>query len=222
MKLNTNLLSVAQQLRRDMIKAGIDFRKAVHLGTKEAADGLKLALRQQVRNANLGSKMEKTWQSEIFPKGQMSANAAAIVYSKAPNIIAAFERGIYIGTKNKTYLAIPTKNAPKKGVGGQRISPNNWPDGRFGKLRLVKTKRGLFLVAENLRASYRRKDKSFSGYRKASDTAVKKNKGLTTVIMFVLVRQVRLPKKLDVDREFKKWSAAYPAIIERNLARGYR
>jgi hypothetical protein len=202
-----------------MAKAGADFRRAVQLGTKQAGSGLKMALRQQVRTANLGTRMEKTWQDEVFPKSGNSANAAVIVYSKAPKIIAAFDNGVYIKSKSGTFLAIPTKNAPRRGFDGKQVTPTNWPEHRFGKLRLVKTKRALLLVADNLTASYRRKDKSFRGFRRASDKAIKANRRLATVVMFILVRQISLPKKLDVEREFKKWSAAYPALIERNLER---
>jgi hypothetical protein len=35
------------------------------------------------------------------------------------------------------WLAIPTENAPRKGVGGKRISPSTFPEQCLGRLRLV-------------------------------------------------------------------------------------
>jgi hypothetical protein len=41
--------------------------------------------------------------------------------------------------------------------------------------------------------------------------------GLTTVVMFLLVPQVKLPKRLDVTRAAERWSAQLPALIEQQL-----
>lgn len=39
--------------------------------------------------------------------------------------------------KSCVWLAIPTPLAPKRGVGGKRIHPGNFPEHRFGLLRFV-------------------------------------------------------------------------------------
>lgn len=218
----SNLGQLAADLRRDMIKAKVDFARAIQLATKESGSGLKLGLRLQLRGAGLGARMEKTWQDEVFPKGRDSPNAAVIVFSKAPDIISAFDRGGYIKAKGGIFLAIPTKNAPRRGMDGKKLTPANWPNHRLGKLRIVRTRNALLLVADDLRASFSKKDKKLRGFKKASKSAIAKQKGLTTVVMFILVQQSRMPKKLDVDREFKKWAAAYPVLIERNLKNAHR
>jgi hypothetical protein len=41
--------------------------------------------------------------------------------------------------------------------------------------------------------------------------------GLTTVVMFLLVPQVRMPKRLDVARAAETWSARLPALIDRHM-----
>ena len=41
--------------------------------------------------------------------------------------------------------------------------------------------------------------------------------GLTTVVMFLLVPQVKLRKRLDVARAAERWSAQLPALIEQQL-----
>jgi hypothetical protein len=40
---------------------------------------------------------------------------------------------------------------------------------------------------------------------------------LATVVMFLLVPQVKLRKRLDVARVAERWSAQLPALIERQL-----
>lgn len=214
---------IAQDFKKDLRKIEAMARRGVTLARNEAGDGLKLALRQDTLQAGLGKKIEKSWQSRRYPKTGDSMNAAVQVFSKAPKIIAAYDRGVLIQAGGGKYLAIPTENAPKKGVDRKRISPASWPEHRFGPLRLVKTKSGnLLLVADNLRASYSRKTGEMRGYRKASASARRRNKGLTTVVMFILIRQVRIPKKLDVEREFNKWAAAFPVLITRNLRNAYK
>jgi Family of unknown function (DUF6441) len=51
------------------------------------------------------------------------------------------------------------------------------------------------------------------------DSAVARQggQGLTTVVMFLLVPQVKLPKRLDVTRAAERWSAQLPALIEQQL-----
>ena len=58
---------------------------------------------------------------------------------------------------------------------------------------------------------------SCEGFRRATDRARRSGQGLTTVVMFLLVPQVKLPKRLDVARAAERWSAQLPALIEQQL-----
>jgi hypothetical protein len=40
---------------------------------------------------------------------------------------------------------------------------------------------------------------------------------VTTVVMFLLVPQVKLPKRLDVARAAEHWASQLPALIEQQL-----
>jgi hypothetical protein len=53
--------------------------------------------------------------------------------------------------------------------------------------------------------------------RRATDRARRSGQGLTTVVMFLLVPQVKLSKQLDVTRAAERWSAQLPALIEQQL-----
>jgi hypothetical protein len=73
------------------------------------------------------------------------------------------------------------------------------------------------LVVNGLRASFGRKTGQLRGFRRATDRARRSGQGLTTVVMFLLVPQVKLPKRLDVERAAERWSAELPALIEQQL-----
>jgi hypothetical protein len=72
-------------------------------------------------------------------------------------------------------------------------------------------------VADGLRASFSRKTCGLRGFRRATDRARRSGQGLTTVVMFLLVLQVKLRKRLDVARAAERWSGQLPALIEQQL-----
>ena len=72
-------------------------------------------------------------------------------------------------------------------------------------------------MVDGLRASFSRKTGELRGFRRATDRARRSGQGLTTVVMFLLVPQVKLPKRLDVARAAEHWSAQLPALIEQQL-----
>jgi Family of unknown function (DUF6441) len=73
------------------------------------------------------------------------------------------------------------------------------------------------LVVDGLRASFSRKSGELRGFRRATERARRSGQGLTTVVMFLLVPQVKLRKRLDVARPAERWSAKLPALIEQQL-----
>jgi hypothetical protein len=62
-------------------------------------------------------------------------------------------------------------------------------------------------VVDGLRASFSRQTGELRGFRRATDRARRGGQGLTTVVMFLLVPQVKLTKRLDVARAAEHWSA---------------
>jgi Family of unknown function (DUF6441) len=123
-----------------------------------------------------------------------------------------------IRSRRGRFLAIPTESAPRKGTDGRRISPRTFPEHRFGPLRFVPRQSGpSFLVADGLRASFSRKTGQLRGFRRATDRARRSGQDLTTVVMFLLVPQAKLRKRLDVTRAAERWSAQLPALVEQQL-----
>jgi Family of unknown function (DUF6441) len=208
--------SITRSLQADLQAELRDIERAVVSGTRDAGRGLKTELRRQVASAGLGQRLANSWRDKHYPNQKL--DAASLVYTKVPQILRAFDEGAVIRSKRGHFLAIPTENAPRKGSDGRRISPSSFPEHRFGPLRFVPRPSGpSLLVVDGLRASFSRKSGELRGFRRASDQARRSGQGLATVVMFLLLPQVKLSKRLDVARAAERWSAQLPALIEQQL-----
>ena len=207
--------AIVGSLMADMKSETKRIERGVAAGIKEAGVGLKGDLRKQVVAAGLGSRLARTWRSRAYPnKGH---DAATLVWSKAPQIIRTFDEGAVIRSKSGLWLAIPTPAAPKRGVGGKRINPGNFPEHRFGPLRFIYRRgRPSLLVVDSVRIN-----KSGRVGRRAKGGAFTKTgrmkQGIATVVMFIMVPQVRLKKRLDVVREAKRWERLVPEFINKQM-----
>jgi len=189
--------------------------KAVTLGVEETGETLKKRLAGMTSRANLGKGMAKSWKTRRYPKKGNSLGAAVVIYSDAERVIRAFDEGAVIKPKGRRLLAIPTENAPKRGVGRKRISPATFPEARYGELRLVKPKNGpLLLVVDGVRIL----KSGRVGKRLKNDGRTKTGKyrkGVTTVVMFILVPQAKLKKRLNVSRPSRvAYSRLMPTILK--------
>ena len=182
--------ALARSLQADMQVELRNIQRAVTAGTRDASRGLKTELRRQVGSAGLGQ-LANSWRDKHYPNQKL--DAASLVYTRAPQIIRAFDEGAVIRSSRGRFLAIPTENAPRKGTDGKRISPSTFPEHRFGPLRFVPRQSGpSLLVVDGLRASFSRQTGELRGFRRATDRARRSGQGLTTVVMFLLVPQVKL------------------------------
>lgn len=202
--------AIKGDLHKFMEQQKVAAENAVTAGVAEITDRIKNDLRGQVAGAGLGSKLAKSWQAKLYPKGRKSIDAAGWVFSKAPKLIRAFDEGTLIKSKDGFFLAIPTEAAPKRGVGGKRITPSNFPEHSLGRLRFVyRPGRISLLVVDNLRAGTGKR----GGFRKASESALKTGRALATVVMFFLVPQVKLRKRLDYKAVVNRWEPQLPQTI---------
>ncbi|MDH4442136.1 MAG: DUF6441 family protein [Rhizobium sp.] len=92
-----------------------DIERAVTWGMRDAADGLKQDLREDVVAAGIGERLSRAWRGKTFPEVGESAEAAAYVWSRARKIIDAFNRGVVIRSARGLFLSIPTAAAGKRG-----------------------------------------------------------------------------------------------------------
>jgi hypothetical protein len=178
-----------------ILKAQTDGVKKIVTDTVvEATTKLKEDLRAQVRAAGLGDRLAKSFQQQRYPKTGTSLEAAGVVFSKANKIHRAFIDGVTIKGKQGLFLAIPTSACPKQ-IAGKRASPALF-ERYIGKLRFVyRANAPSLLVAENQRANTGKR----GGYRRATEKQLASGRGLATVVMFILVRQVRLRKLISLD-----------------------
>jgi hypothetical protein len=189
------------------VRAG---EKAVTAATREVGTSLKAAWRAQITGAGLGARLARTIRSEQFPKGKPSLNAAALVWSKAPVIIGAHDTGPLIRSKTGFWLAIPTPAAGKSSRGG-RITPSEWERRSGLRLRFVYRRTGPSLLVAEGRLNTR---------GRAVASRSKTGRGVTTVPIFLLVPQVRLPKRLDLAREADRALDSVPGLIVVNWVEG--
>ncbi|WP_096703343.1 DUF6441 family protein [Magnetospirillum sp. 15-1] len=204
--------AISGDLRKIMAEEVKDAEDAVTAAMRQAADGLKADLRRQVTEAGMGQRLANTWRAELYPKGQKSIKAAGFVFTRAPTIIRAFDQGAVIKSKHGFWLAIPTP-AAGTGARGKRMTPGLWEQMHGARLRFI-YRRGApsLLVAENMRARAGKR----GGFAKGSASALRSGRGMTTVVMFILVPQVSLKKRLDVDAAAERWASALPELIVRN------
>jgi len=211
----TSLRSLYKQL-------GDDISRATTAAMSEVTDDLKNELRQQVEAAGLGTRLANTWRGTTYPgDGRSSLSPATYVFSKAPDIIDAFDRApIVIPLGGRKYLAIPT---PTAGVlhtstkAHARLTPALWEAETGVKLRFFKPpgKRYALLVTD---AIYRRQAHKYQ--LRKSFHPIKEGPGpdqAKTIVIFILVPQARMPKRLNVDEAAAHWADQVPSILERRL-----
>jgi hypothetical protein len=134
--------------------------------------------------------LARSIRSEQYPKGKPSLNAAALVWSKATVIIGAHDTGPLIQSKSGLWLAIPTPAAGKSARGG-RISPGEWERRNGLRLRFIYRRQGPSLLVAEGRLNTK---------GRAMASRAKSGRGLASVPIFLLVRQVKLSKRLDLMR----------------------
>lgn len=191
---------------------------ALKAGVKETSGDLKQMLRDQVSGSGMGSRLAKTWRDAVYPAGASpTMSPAGLVWSKAPKIIRAFDEGALIRAQSGLWLTIPTEAAPRRGLDGKRISPATFPEARYGPLRFVPRRRGpSLLVVDAVRVGARgRVSRRLANAGRTKSGRLRS--GTATVVMFLLVRQVRLPKRLNVSAARRRAEGRLAGNIERHL-----
>ena len=197
--------------------------RAVTAGVRAATLGLKTELRAQVTGAGLGQRLANTWRSRIYPEGQQSLGGAGFVWSKAPNLIRLYDVGAIIRSRQGLYLAIPTPAAGRFGDRRQKITPGAWERIHSMRLRFVYRQPGpSLLVADNVRPTARGRAAACAkrtlcvNIGRRQGAIYSRLSGRTTVPLFILVPQVSVKKRLDVEAAARKWIGALPQLVLRH------
>jgi len=180
--------------------------KAVTTAMRAAGVNLKSDWRAQITRARLGQRLANTIRSKTYPAAGESLEAAALIWSNAPQIIGAHDTGPLIRSKDGFWLAIPTP-AAGKGTRGKALTPGEWERRRGLRLRFVYRRGGPSLLVADGRLNSR-------GLGVASRS--KTGRGQSTVPIFLLVPQVKLAKRLSLARDAERAQAAIPGLIVEN------
>ncbi|MTW18348.1 hypothetical protein GJ689_19280 [Rhodoplanes serenus] len=178
---------------------------------RDAGRDLTAALRADVVGAGLGERLARTWRGRTYPEHGTSMEAAAFVWSKASKLVDAFDRGVTIRSRDGFWLAIPTSAAGARGIGSGgrrvRITPGGWERRTGMRLRFVYRRRGpSLLVADNARLN-----------KRGLAAPNRRKSGQATVVVFLLVPQVRLRKRLNVDAIAQRQAERVPSLIARHV-----
>ncbi|NRQ25977.1 DUF6441 family protein [Aliiroseovarius sp. xm-g-7] len=203
MKLDLSVTGDIITAMRAEILAG---EKAVTTAMRVAGAGLKSDWRAQITRARLGQRLANTIRSKTYPAAGESLEAAALIWSNAPQIIGAHDTGPLIRSKDGFWLAIPTP-AAGKGTRGKALTPGEWERRRGLRLRFVYRRNGPSLLVADGRLNSR-------GLGVASRS--KTGRGKATVPIFLLVPQVKLAKRLDLARDAERAQASIPGLIVAN------
>lgn len=204
MKFNLTIDGDLNALMRSEVTAG---KLAVKSGLRDAAEMMKRGWRAEVEGAGLGAKLSRSIRSEVYPKGDTSLNAAALIWSKAPVIMYANEKGALIRSQNGFWLAIPTQSAGK-GPGGRRITPGEW-ERRTGRALTFIYRRGKTALLVDTGRVNRPNYMTKAGEHKRRGPG-RKN---VTIPIFTLVPQVRLRKRLNVAELSEYVASRVPSMV---------
>ncbi len=225
--------SATETLSEDFRLAYDELEQAAMAAADAVADWGKQRWRNEVRDAGLGDRVANTIRERVFPDRGSAASVSPTISwsSKAPHIVRAFEEGLTIRAGDTKWLVIPTENAPKRarvvGIDGRIRRGRNYlivqAERQFGRLNLIKVpgKNMALLTARRLR---RRRGKR-GGYAPASPSALKRRDYEDSVVLFVLVPAVKMPRRLDRDEieraigaeGLERFARALADVIERNF-----
>jgi len=210
----------ADDLTQGLKSAEGDVARSVTAAMRRATEGLKGDLRADVVDAGLGQRLANTWRGKTYPEAGESIEAASFVWSKAPNIVDAFDRGVTIRSNRGFWLAIPTPAAGKTGLTStgarKRITPGGWERRTGMRLRFVYRRgRPSLLVADNARLSKSGLARPNIG-RTRGGAIYTRLAGRATVVVFILVPQVSLRKRLDIEATAARWAARVGPLLVQN------
>lgn len=181
---------VEDMLDRDLRRMERSHTRAM----RSVATSMKAAWRDEIRAGGLGNRVANTVRSASYPQGQDSLNAAAMIWTKAPDIVSAHDAGTLVKSPDGFWLAIPLPSAGR-GRGGRRMTPGDYEKRTGQKLRFVYRKgRSALLVADEARISAAGQARRKGGRRRKDGVLT----GAQTVPVFVLVPQVKLRKRTDL------------------------
>lgn len=214
---------------------------AMRRGITTAAQQTQADLRAHARGASFkdgGRAMANAWRMAVYPRARETLKPAALVFSRMPDVVAAFDKGAVVRTKKGKYLAWPTgynaalgrRNAGRRG--GLRVTPEQMVQaGKRNEAFVIPSKANprvsLWCLRITQEVRGRRGVKVYVG--RGVEVATGRVKGLQQkrrellskgfIPMFFLARQVTLRKLLDIAAVRALAAGRYARAAASELAR---
>ena len=208
---------------------------------REATTLFRDDVRQETRQAFIGRKdfrnrLPMAWRMRAYPEAGASLDPAGWVYVRGPRpgsgsnatsaatLIDAFQRGVTIGARRGGWLAVPTdaagQRAPTLGAAKvgrfsqtERITPAGFERRSGMKLRFVPASPGKALLVVD--SAKRDRLQRAVPYGKGRGSKLYGPAG-HTIVVFTLLRQVRLPKRLDFTKAEKAADLRWNSLLSKN------
>jgi hypothetical protein len=216
-----------------------DAARAMRRGVERAGRDVQAELRAEARSGGFtdrGRAIANSWRLSLYPRAAAprTLRPAALVWSRAPKLVDAFDRGTPITARGQRYLAFPTGYNAAGGRrsasarGGVMVTPAQMraargqafilrsksnPAVRLWCLR-VRAASGIGRRARRLRLFVGPNVEVLGGNRRGQQQRARDILAQGFVPMFFLLRQVRLRKRLDIAAIRRR----APAILARSLA----
>lgn len=197
-------------------------------------------LRAETLAGLMSARLTKAWRMKAYPEVGVSLDPAGWVYVRGPRpgavtagtsaaiLMDAFEKGVAITARRGGWLAIPTDAAGKrapvagnalKGRGSQqaRITPAGFERRTGMHLRFVpQGPAKALLVVDNAQ-----RERSSRGARAVPYTGRGRGAKLygpagRTIVVFTLLRQVRLPKRLDFTGPVQRANLRWEGLLSKH------
>lgn len=196
-----------------------DIAKAATDAMRETSPVSKQELREQVTSSGLGVRLANTWQDKVYPLKRNSLNPTGYIWSNAPGIIDSFNRGATIRpVGGHKYLWIPTRSVPRARGSSRKTSTSRMtPDEvqiEFGADFVIRRGKAGRLLAFIPKARGQTPKGALRNVRKGRLGHGAKQE---LVLMFTLVRSVRLPKLLDIDAVASRWAGRFETAFQARL-----
>lgn len=208
MQIQVDAAAFARELRQATASELARVEAAIDGGIQEATTGLKEELRDATFS-KLGVRVAYAWRSRFYPNPNDKRGPAGFVWTKAPRIID-FWSAERVVTPIGAAFAIPVNPIVKRGGRAMSIFE---VETRFNQdleaRRLPSGNVGLF--ADLLRA------KSGRGFRSPTKGRTAQGRRTEKVLLFVLVRNLRSRKLVDLVGPAQRWAARVPDLVNKRL-----
>jgi hypothetical protein len=211
-KLAIDAGAFARDLQRACASEAALVDQVVSEEVKAGGQGLQSDLRRETE-AILGQKIANAWRSRHYPNKGDTGGPAAFVWTKAPKIIDFFSTSKVVTPVGEAF-AIPTENVPRAGR-GRRMSPIE-VEARFNaELFPVHLPSGRIGLAIDVIAG-----RNGRGFRESTSRRRGAGRRDEPVLMFVLMRNIRSRKLIDLVAFADRWGSRTARNIETRLERG--